>query len=634
MINSVTAQASDSHFSASVPSNQQSQEAATTASDVNGIGSAVLSASSVIHPQSRSESSPRKRWLSLTFCLGLMSFAISGGLYLRSNTPESHRRFGQLTMFLGGITLLIGALNIQRARQTVINPSNSILIEDPMAEISQEIERILGTLDPSVNNENNRLILKQRIFNVHHKPIERVIRDRVIVNILEQFTLNMHTISRRIEQDSQWISERFFDGCPLQLQSIQITSAETHNKGQTPCILTFHVTRTDGTLEERKIVYKPRDIRPDALICSKLPVELFSSTGSSPASSSSSPESSPHTLSLFSMIAKATDKEMPTYLFLPMRDQETQAHYGYIEFLTHEETDYRLAGDEIGNYFRMIGKLQALGQIFGIYDLHNANINAHRKLPHPTDLETSFDPIRTHNDTALHLAVTDFEGDGLPTQNRVILIGADGQEYDHPLISPFREEVLASIEAGFNEICQLCREHEGLQRELMEFLDRLPEDLTVRFVPIGTTVLTNWLERISPFDPRIGTTDYSQMERIRARTPHVITLDRAAHYLLYLTFLFDRLKLNDPNRMKGELSSEIQDKIYTHLTSEIQQLSNDFFHHDVPAMTLRIRNGFITHNTLEIKLYHESLIEIIKTRIVNPPPMFQLFRKELVNFSE
>ncbi|MFI5344698.1 MAG: DUF4135 domain-containing protein [Chlamydiales bacterium] len=172
------------------------------------------------------------------------------------------------------------------------------------------------------------------------------------------------------------------------------------------------------------MVYKPRDIRPDALICSRIPIDFLSSSSSTPGSSLPSTPFPP--LSLFSRIATVTSFEMPTYLFLPMRDQESAAHYGYVEFLIHEEEDSRLEGPRIENYFRMIGIIQALSQIFGIYDLHNGNLNVRGGLPFPTDLETSFDPIRTHNDTALHLAVTDFESDGYPTQNSIILIDQEG----------------------------------------------------------------------------------------------------------------------------------------------------------------------------------------------------------------
>lgn len=639
--------------------------------------------------QFMSDSVFQNRKFLIQLCLSSIAALLGGGLWVESRDDAENywiRSLSSLVFCLGAIGILSIAFNLNRNSQNIESSGSLINTDAQIKETPKELEyeqinfplretikllnENLSKFDKIINNKNNKSILMTRVNAVKDKGLKIEIETQIISNILENFDSNMKTIQRRITNDEAQISKVFFKGRPFKLVKIKMASGETHHKGRIPCFLTFEIQKSDGSIKKKKILYKPRDIRPDQLICSSLPIEPSSMNSSSTSSPSMNPSSStsstPQSVSnsgrsLFTIIADFLEIKMPTYRFLPMKDQErngastispessliddeesygpsddddvvngteSDAHYGYVEYLSHQNEDYRLETDvQITEYYQMIGRLQALSQIFGIYDLHNGNVFAHRRLPCLTDLETSFDPIRTRDDTSLNLAVTQFaDGEDTPTQNRVIIVDSHGQEHPDPLSSssPFRVAILKSIQDGFEEICHACREDEDLRQQLFQFLDQLPLDLLIRFVPVGTPTLSRWLSDLSPeIEPS------SNYTSLLERPPRgmVLNLYDAAYHLLYYTFLFQNERPHDAE-LRGVLPDSTQGKISKLIEPEVQQLSRDFSSHDIPAMILNLNSLDVSHNQLDLnRVYDRSPIEIIRERIISPPAMFEEFRK-------
>lgn len=314
---------------------------------------------------------------------------------------------------------------------------------------SQCIKIIHGIIPNSKNNEE----IEDRQESIRVK----------LFNLLNDFHLNMVEISTRIEKDKIDIEQTFFSKSTLSRSpKIELVSSEAHHKGQRPCIITFD--------QEHKIVYKPRDLRIDSLITGRQPNSLFQ---------------------LISSIAN--ELNFPTYQFL---NKKTEG-YGYTTFLSHISKDYKLNMNEMKQYYRMIGAIQAVSTVFGIQDLHRENVIVHNKMPHLIDLEVSFnlhELINQNGVTGLDdtIAVAhDIQDTDKLTSNNVVLI-KDNFEIDLSThLNDNYKEYRKEMVSGFKIVLDVFN-NGNTQKTLLKFIDDLPGDLKLRFVPKQTRDLLPW----------------------------------------------------------------------------------------------------------------------------------------------
>ncbi len=292
-----------------------------------------------------------------------------------------------------------------------------------------------------------------------------------IKNVVQDFCKNAKEVDTRIEADKQVIKDVFFQG-PQSLKTfqIQLDSGETHHQGKQVAFVTFNGD------EKQRVVYKPRDMRIDAII-------VGNNGGSK--------------IGLFQLVNTLIgnkSKIMPTYKFLNM--EKDGKRYGYTEFLSHEPSDYKLIFSEMRAYYRTMGAIQAVSQLFGITDLHRQNILVHTKKPFPIDLEVSFDLQALQQDkvtpTGLDNAIREY---GIPTigggtkstPNKVGLVEENGEiiSMQQHYLKNKDEFYLPDMGEGFEIVKNALMEKEA-QDQLKAFIDDIPDDLQIRFVPLET----------------------------------------------------------------------------------------------------------------------------------------------------
>lgn len=449
------------------------------------------------------------------------------------------------------------------------------IVNEFIASAQVPIETVLARMSKAVNQESAKAHLLKRFQDIFSNQRTSPEEKRMAcLNVLNDFENNINTLMQRCKNDQAEISTTFFSGQKATLTKITVINQETHHRGQVPLILTFNVNGIS-----RQIMYKPRDIRMDAFICGR-------------------------TNSLFMLVGA----NMPTYNFLPQGD--TQGYYGFVEYITHTTQDYTLTPEEMRDYYRTIGKIQALAQIFGIYDLHQGNVIVHNKLPHLVDLETSFIPrtVDQQRSTNLEDAVVETEiAESTPSQNRVLRREANTVISMEEHLRLHREQYLGFISEGYEEVINLCSKHPD---RFLRFVDSLPGDLRVRFVSMSTSILDIWLEGLSPSSttpqPDAPLQDYRE-----GTAPLARTVLQAGHQIV------SRLQqMHHMNQPVAEASRKL----------ETEQLREDLSHRDVPVMQMDLQ-GNIFHNNQLILKTNQDIGALLKARIRNPGFLFTEFKR-------
>lgn len=341
-------------------------------------------------------------------------------------------------------------------------------------EVENLIQGVMKELPKGVNNQKNIDIMTTQCLDVlkwtlqcskdDQETDERKVRKNdagvKLFNMLNNFHNNMNEVFTRIENDKDEIKEKFFSNKDLGSPEIELTGGETHNKGKCPCFVIF---KGHG-----KIVYKPRDIRVDALI-----------TGNQSGS-------------LFKLInSMDKDIDLHTYQFLP------KEKYGYVEFLSNDDTDKTMNLSDMKKYYYILGQIQAIATVFGIHDLNEQNVLVHKKKPCLIDLEVAFnlvELIKHNGETGLRDAIINCGGyTSKNTHNTVIFENDEKKKMNHNdnLVSNYEKVYKSEIISGFKKIKSVFSDKKN-QEVLKKFVDSLPNDLTMRFVPIRTTDLIPW----------------------------------------------------------------------------------------------------------------------------------------------
>lgn len=181
---------------------------------------------------------------------------------------------------------------------------------------------------------------------------------------------HLHQDLRR--QDNP-VGTRFYGGDDLTpgLNGLTITSSDPHKGGERVLILNFGPT--DQEEDDRLLVYKPRDVRIDALLVGNRAIHGES-------------------LSLADIVnVQLGEDAVPTYNFL--EGPESPEEYGYVEYLPHGGMEhFQMTPPEAETFYREYGRQAAMFMLMGTRDLHQTNIYVSNRRPFFTDLELTVDP--------------------------------------------------------------------------------------------------------------------------------------------------------------------------------------------------------------------------------------------------
>ncbi len=351
------------------------------------------------------------------------------------------------------------------------------------------------------NPENERLLVEEiTSLGRFLSPAtnSRALRSLIQTRLLD-FKLSMEAIKKNVGIDNAEIAKIFLpkeaaDGHRgIILSKIVQTDGETHNGGVKPSSIELRAPG-GGVL---KLVYKPRSIAIDNLICGDVEGSLFClvnrlASGDVPSGSSSSSSS-----------LSAADDFSKVKISLPVFPQLSRNGYGYAKFLSHEQNDYYLDNDyylhdgHMLQYYFTIGAIQAISQIFGISDLHQGNVVVHSKRPDLVDLEVAFDVRSLNTDQQTHLfqavyRLGDVEAKHA-TNNEVVWVkGKDvvwvNDEDVVPMETHYNNKKTVYFEGilkGFSQLQQLVISH---NEEFLGFIKQAAEDssLVLRYLIVGT----------------------------------------------------------------------------------------------------------------------------------------------------
>lgn len=201
---------------------------------------------------------------------------------------------------------------------------------------------------------------------------------RVLALESAQLAESLGEIAANFKTDLADVNSKFFNGAdpvPTGLTDIRLTASDPHRGGRRVAILTLNGGENPG---DRKVVYKPRDIRIDAKLVG---------SGNGEAIGKSMAEK-------LDEMFNTPDFPMPTYKFLAksVPENEETHHHGYVQHLSlGTEADNQLTADETKAFYRNFGRQAAMLMLFGARDLHHTNIFVSGKQPYFTDLELSLD---------------------------------------------------------------------------------------------------------------------------------------------------------------------------------------------------------------------------------------------------
>ena len=311
--------------------------------------------------------------------------------------------------------------------------------------------------------------------------------------ILNNYKRSITLCCQRVIQDWNDINRIFLPQLMQNityLTEIKSTGSDAHKGGLEVLILTFNYQQIQLQQAQQvpapniQIVYKPRDIEIDALICGNSGSLI--NTGCLQN----------NLLTLFDYLNlqiinynqqnNTNLQPLFTYKFLPksygsLPNSNIENAYGYVEFLSYEEQDFNIQQSNnprgvVENFYTSIGQLMAVTALFSICDIHKDNLLVHAYQPCLVDSENSL------VNRCTHLSRVGFVQKnsmcvlrGTQSQNRLF----DGQN----IITP--EPYFRQMQQGFACMSQIIYDFVNPINNLQPWFNRLANVVT-RQVPIAT----------------------------------------------------------------------------------------------------------------------------------------------------
>ena len=169
---------------------------------------------------------------------------------------------------------------------------------------------------------------------------------------------NTIELAHRLNNDIDEISSRFFDGADFhKVSSLKLGKSDPHAHGKSVVVIEIETYQTNQELVNRKLVYKPRCIRPEAGMQKLLEILNESKTAC-----------------------------FPTYHVL------CREGYGYAEFIPVGANTVE-SEEVVQNFYKQLGGYLAIFHILGGSDMHFENILAANGNAFICDCETVLDAI-------------------------------------------------------------------------------------------------------------------------------------------------------------------------------------------------------------------------------------------------
>jgi hypothetical protein len=414
-------------------------------------------------------------------------------------------------------------------------------------------------------------IKKREEFYKTHPIVRHATRTTVL-----NFWNNISHCCGRVLADWGTINSVFFPGRSIQqLTEIKVTDSDPHKGGKQVLILTFDY--------DKKIVYKPSDLEADCLLIGQSKVlndctnkdlrGFFEIKGKK-------------TQSLMEIVNERIEKEgklhpLPTYKILPCNpgsktaDIELRNSYGYLEFLSHEDSDYKiekiqskaLVDQKIKTrqkqqatkiaWSETAGQLMALAVTFSLTDMHAENVIAHQYKPYLIDLETSFtNLVEKIQHTEINRAFLDLK----LTESHLNCLRINEQVFD---VNQFARNVSFS----FVEMLRLLEKGRELFRDWLQRLTII----RTRVVPFETDRLINILDAVYKAEgiTQVGDLDKQLRAAIETEVP------------------FENLQ---EKFVKKELAEP------KHLLTKHKQFIEDFKNLDIPVFYRRIGTLYLLNS--------------------------------------
>ena len=418
-----------------------------------------------------------------------------------------------------------------------------------LTSISDDEARIL-LIDYYKNPESGKenITLKNYLLNKYPKLKQLI--DDITIRFIEHIEL----IVSRVIKHCQILSTKFLS-LRLPQEQLSLTkivfseSGDRHKLGQQVYFLDFRLKNN----EVKRIVYKPFNIKADALILGKTDsLDKYKFSIFSDA----------NTESLIEVFNKYLPKKLklPTYLIFPCVSDTIKDDYGFIEYIEHEPwpklpineliqeyvqnempknevnkleaintfmsnkfdasleklgeavlkkeaySDFIIDIDDhksFDNYSRQCGILLAIMLIMKISDFHIENLILHSKNPYLIDLDFTFQPQVTSviDTVSLDATVGAMRANAVTTHKWRYLYDARGIEFGE-ITLPSKNRLYRSNQSGKLSACEpsevLLKEGFALALEILHlnnqiFLNWLGKEtlksLVVRVIPFSTSQL-------------------------------------------------------------------------------------------------------------------------------------------------
>lgn len=326
------------------------------------------------------------------------------------------------------------------------------------------------------------------VFDIFRNTYVRTFQ--VFPTILKNYKNSIRLCCQRVIMDWNDINQFFLPQQNItHLVEIESTGSDTHKGGLEVLILTFNYQQQQPLIGQHrnllKVVYKPRDIEIDALICGNS-VSLRN-IGCLANNLSTLFDYLNVEIANYNQANNANIQPLFTYKFLPkqygsLSRNNLQNSYGYVEFLPYEDEDYNIQQtndpEVVAKFYISIGMLMATTALFSMCDIHKDNLRVCRYQPCLVDLENSLVNRCTDLQRIGFVLQNDFSSLRGVAQNRLY----DGDN----LIRP--EDNVWYIETGFNIMSQIIYNFANTNNNADLWFGRLP-NVVSRQIPISTRIL-------------------------------------------------------------------------------------------------------------------------------------------------
>ena len=371
-------------------------------------------------------------------------------------------------------------------------PLDKVWSEDNCVILERELIGLLSLSDPEKAN------LDQEISERVYDRIQCFISNLKIT--IDRIVGNLHQIQHQFAPDKNHRTR-------YRIAEINVTDSDPHVMDNTEFggARVSVVTMVSETNEQDvfSVVYKPRNIKLESSIAGEQYDSLFSVTNRLLAQEQNSKGCSGFSRTIFCLSQQF--EAIPTYRFLSLSDGH--GYFGVVEYLSYEKSirdirawDGVFANEsQAKNYYKQLGRVEAISRIFGIRDLHQGNLIVHNKKPYFVDIETALSFVQLEGgkeglETGLVDGISEFyDAVQYLTKNWCYSM----KKRKDIIMQLYKSHsYMRAMKAGFAEVIRVyaknMKQSDRRDNEMMNWLNRLSDSIKTRVVVIATSRLSEW----------------------------------------------------------------------------------------------------------------------------------------------